>query len=291
VVLFFDSDAAGQKASERALEILFGAGLQVKLGELPPGEDPDSLIRKSGGEAFRSQLELAEDFFDFHVKRNLDTTKTTASRVAFARKMSQFISAVPEPVLRDILISRLASLLAITRDALSQMIFAQKKPSGSRTLDEEVAANTPTMPPHRLALICKASLLVPDLLQKIRRQPWEAILKQVDGADLLVKIFSSDLVADEPSSIAKLFAGLPQNEAAALSAVLANKELNEQMGEKFWIELAQTEIRRRKQHLENVKRLTSEDPVANRQAVEEFKEILDLESRFTDISRLPSRAP
>ncbi len=35
VVLFFDADAAGQKAGERALEILFGAGLQVKLGELP----------------------------------------------------------------------------------------------------------------------------------------------------------------------------------------------------------------------------------------------------------------
>ncbi|MBV8641993.1 MAG: DNA primase, partial [Verrucomicrobia bacterium] len=62
VILFFDADSAGQKAAERALEILFGAGLQVRLGELPPGEDPDSLIRKLGGDAFRARVDIAEDF-------------------------------------------------------------------------------------------------------------------------------------------------------------------------------------------------------------------------------------
>ena len=65
VVLFFDADAAGQKAAERALEVLFAAGLQVKMGEMPPGEDPDSLIRKSGSDAFRARVDSAEDFFRF----------------------------------------------------------------------------------------------------------------------------------------------------------------------------------------------------------------------------------
>ncbi len=88
VVLFFDADAAGQKAAERALEVLFGAGLQVKIGEMPPGEDPDSLIRKSGSDAFRARVDSAEDFFDFQVNHKLSATesKTTAGRVAFARK-------------------------------------------------------------------------------------------------------------------------------------------------------------------------------------------------------------
>ena len=105
VILFFDADVAGQKAAERALEVLFGAGLQVKIGEMPAGEDPDSLIRKSGGDAFRARVESAEDFFDFQINRKLSTaeSKTTAGRVAFARKMSQFISVVPDPVLRDTL--------------------------------------------------------------------------------------------------------------------------------------------------------------------------------------------
>jgi DNA primase len=293
VVLFFDADAAGQKAGERALEILFGAGLQVKLGELPPGEDPDSLIRKAGGNAFQVRVELAEDFFDFQVNRNLSfvESKTTAGRIAFARKMSQFIRAVRDPVLRDTLISRLASRLTITRETLSQMIFAQARHSGTKTLRDEVVTNSVAMPPHGLAVICKAALTIPDLLRKIRQQPWEAILRQVEGGELLSKIFSSGLDPNDPASIAGLFATLPQSEAAALSAILANKELNEQMGERFWIELVQVEVQRRKQQLENVQRLTSDDPIAHRNATEELKEILDLQSRFTDISRLPRRAP
>jgi len=293
VTLFFDADAAGQKAGERALEILFGAGLQVKLGELPPGEDPDSLIRKAGGKAFQARVELAEDFFDFQVNRNLGfvESKTTAGRIAFARKMSQFIRAVPDPVLRDTLISRLASRLTITRETLSQMIFAQAKLSGTRTLREDVVTNPVVMPPHGLAVICKAALTIPDLLGKIRLQPWEAILRHVEGAELLSKIFSSDLQPDDSASIAGLFATLPQPEASALSAILANKELNEHMGERFWIELVQVEIQRRKQQLENAQRLTSDDPIAYRQTIEELKEVLDLQSRFTDISRLPRRAP
>jgi DNA primase len=291
VVLFFDADAAGQKAGERALEILFGAGLQVKLGALPPGDDPDSLIRKEGGEAFRERIEKAQDFFDFQVSRNLSVaeSKTTAGRVAFARKMSQFIRAVPDPVLRDTLISRLASRLTITRDALSQMALSQAL--NAKTLREEVVTNSAMMPRHDLAVICKASLTTPDLLAKIRQQPWEPILKQVEGAELLAKIFSSDLDPSEPASIAGLFATLPQPEASALSAILANKELNERMGEIFWIQFACAEIQRRKQHLANIQRLTLDDPKAHLQSIEELKEVLDLESRFTDISRLPSRAP
>ena len=292
VVLFFDSDAAGQKAGERALEILFGAGLQVKVGELPPGEDPDSLIRKSGSEAFRSRVGRAEDFFDFQMKRNFSAaeSETTAGRVAFARKMSRFIRVVPDPVVKDTLISHVASRLKITREMLSQLILASVKISASRTLSEEVVINSVRMPPHGLAVICKASLTIPKMLEKIRRQPWEPILRQVEGAELLSKIFSSDLDPEEPASIAGLFATLPQSEASALSAILSNRELNEHMGERFWTELASTEIQRRKQHLENIKRLTSEDPIPHQQAIEELKEVLDLETRFTDISRLSSRA-
>ena len=240
VVLFFDADAAGQKAAERALEVLFGAGLQVKIGEMPPGEDPDSLIRNSGSDAFRARVESAEDFFDFQVNHKLSTTesKTTAGRVAFARKMSQFISLVPDLFLRDTLISRLASRLTIPRETLAQMVRSSGTQTQGRTLAEEVVTPQVSMPGHDLAVICKAALVVPDVLKKIRQQPWKSILQHVEGAELIWKIFESALEPGEPAGLAAFFASLPQSEAATLSQLLANKELNEQMGYVFWTKWA-----------------------------------------------------
>src|ERR1700760_2370824 len=190
VVLFFDADAAGQKAAERALEVLFGAGLQVRIGEMPPGEDPDSLIRKSGSDAFRARVESAEDFFDFQINRNLSAaeSKTTAGRVAFARKMSQFISVVPDLVVRDTLISRLAVRLTIPRETLQQMVHLSSKQTQGRSLTEEVVTPQLSMPRHDLAVICKAALVVPDLLKEIRQQPWRSVLQHVEGAELISKI-------------------------------------------------------------------------------------------------------
>jgi DNA primase len=293
VVLFFDADAAGQKAGERALEVLFGAGLQVKIGEMPAGEDPDSLIRKSGSDAFRARVESAQDFFEFQINRNLSAaeSQTTAGRVAFARKMSQFINVVPDLVLRDTFTSRLASRLKISRETMQQMVNSSARQAVSRAVDEEVSAPLISMPRHDLAVICKAALIVPDLLTKIRQQPWQSILQHVDGADLISKIFASTLEPGEPASIAGFFASLAKPEAAILSLLLANKELNEQMGRLYWTQLAAGELQRRKRQLEAILRLAGDDLAAQYQAKEERKEVLDLESWFTDISRLPSRVP
>jgi DNA primase len=293
VVLFFDADAAGQKAAERALEVLFASGLQVKMGEMPPGEDPDSLIRKSGSDAFRARVDSAEDFFDFQVNHKLSATesKTTAGRVAFARKMSQFISVVPDLILRDTLISRLSVRLTIPRETLQQMVRSSGSQIQGRTLTEEVVTPQLSMPRHDLAVICKAALIVPDLLKVIQQQPWRTVLQHVEGTELISRIFASTLEPGEPSGLAAFFASLSKSDAAVLSLLLANKELNEQMGYVFWTQLAAAEFQRRKRQIENVIRLAGDDPGVQEQAKEELKEVLDLESRFTDISRLPSRAP
>jgi DNA primase len=291
-ILFFDADNAGQKAAERALEMLYAAGLQVRIGELPDGEDPDSLIRKEGGTAFLERVEAAPDFFDYQMRRNLTATesKTTAGRVAFARKMSQFITFVPEAVLRDTLISRLAARLTLPRETLQQMIRTQAKSSSSKTLADAVIPQI--MPPrHDIALICKALLTDEALLAEIRQQPWETALRYIEAADLIHQIIASNLQPDQSASLALFFGDLPRADAAILSQVLADKNLNEKMGRTYWIQLVATELRRRRVQLEHIQRLAAEGSDAHNQTFSELKEILDLESRITDIPPLPSRVP
>ena len=48
VVLLFDGDEAGQRAMERALEVLLPEGLRVRAAVLPAGDDPDSFLRAHG---------------------------------------------------------------------------------------------------------------------------------------------------------------------------------------------------------------------------------------------------
>jgi DNA primase len=291
IILFFDSDRAGERAAERALEVLFGAGLQVRIGSLPAGEDPDSMIRKSGAGAFEQQVKTAEDFFDFQMRHNSGVAGlgTTAGRVAFARKMAQFVIVIPDAVLRDTVISRLTARLSISRDAFAQMIQAQVR--APRPTTDEPRAEAVKAPRHDIAVVCKAALTEPELLGKIRVQPWESVLRYVDGGELLAKILGSDLQIEEPASLGVFFASLPQGEAAQLSQILANRELNSEMGELFWREFAISELERRRLELEEVQRLRSDDSSACDQAAQELKEVLDLETRITDISRLPSRAP
>lgn len=293
VILFFDADAAGEKAAERAIEVLYAAGLQVKIGKLPPGEDPDSMIRKTGPDSFCALVNRAEDFFDFQIGHKLSAAEadTTAGRVAFARNISHFIGLVPDPIVRDTLISRLAVRLMIPRETLQQMVrLPAKQPPGKTTITEDVSKPQISLPRHDLALICKAVLVDPDLLKEIQQQPWNLILQHVEGAELLSKIFASALDPREPSSLAALFASLQNSEASVLSLILANRELNEHMGHLFWTRLAAAELQRRKRQIETILRLAADDSGIQKQAQRELKEVLDLESSITDISRLASRA-
>ncbi|MCS7273397.1 MAG: DNA primase [Fimbriimonadales bacterium] len=59
VYLVFDSDAAGVRAALRAGEVLLQAGIPAFVVSLPAGEDPDSLLRSQGAEAFQQALEAA----------------------------------------------------------------------------------------------------------------------------------------------------------------------------------------------------------------------------------------
>src|SRR5216117_65885 len=69
VVLCFDADTSGQKAAERSLDALLQNDLIVRVAEMPAGEDPDSLVRCEGKEAFEKRITGARDFFDYWLER------------------------------------------------------------------------------------------------------------------------------------------------------------------------------------------------------------------------------
>jgi DNA primase len=292
IVLFFDADAAGERAAERALEILFGVGLQVRIGVLPGGEDPDSLIRKGGIENFRTLIAEAKDFFDFEIERGLGASadQSVALRVALARRVTQFAGLVPDPVVRDTMMNRLASRLGLPRESLEQVAAQQRRNQSARDLSPDLAANRMAPPRHEIAVLCNLVLTDQKLVEWVRDQPWRAVLEPISGTELLQKILGSAAQPEIPSSIATFLAGLEKAEAAALSQILTLKPIDESVRSIFWKEFALRELRSRRQRLESVLRLSEASGNEDPKRLAEIKEVLDLESHITHISRLSSRA-
>src|SRR5262245_31181562 len=104
--LCFDGDNAGRRAATRAAERalpLLRAGKSLRFLALPPGEDPDSLIRTRGAEAIRRILELARPLSDLVWDMETDgkASDTPERRASLQRAVEQRVAEIADPVVRD----------------------------------------------------------------------------------------------------------------------------------------------------------------------------------------------
>ena len=111
VVLLFDGDTAGQAAAERALPILLGEELRVRAAFLPLGEDPDTLLAKSGVPALRAVVDSAIPLLDHLIDRVLKDD--VREKVEHARTLAPFILAVKNPIERASYVRTLANRLEL----------------------------------------------------------------------------------------------------------------------------------------------------------------------------------
>ncbi|MBN2189988.1 MAG: DNA primase [Candidatus Aureabacteria bacterium] len=115
IVMAYDSDTAGQKASLRALEVFLSNDMYVKVMILPAGEDPDSFIRKNGEEKLRERLDSAVDILDFNygLLTGENDISRDEGRVRVAKSIIEAIKKVPSAIRRDIYIKKFAEKLMV----------------------------------------------------------------------------------------------------------------------------------------------------------------------------------
>ncbi len=132
LVFAFDGDAAGRRAAWRALEnVLPGLteGRQVRFLFLPDGEDPDSLVRKEGAEAFCARVENAEPLSRFLLRRLAEQVDMSSldGRARLAELARPLVRRVPEGVFRTLLIQQLAAAVGMHEDKLARLIGGDEK--------------------------------------------------------------------------------------------------------------------------------------------------------------------
>lgn len=122
VLISYDGDGAGQKATIRGLEILQNEGLEVRVVTLPEGLDPDDVIRKFGAEAYEKLLDDSLPLVDFKIKnlkKAYNLTETSGKRKYIAEAV-KVIAERPTESEREELLRKLGRDTNTTYESLSR---------------------------------------------------------------------------------------------------------------------------------------------------------------------------
>jgi DNA primase len=124
VALAYDADAPGQKSSFRNADELLRQGASVSLVTLPSGEDPDTLVRRGGAEAFKALLDAAVDVFERKIQL-LDRkglAGTLEGRREALDRLLPTIRAAQDPITRELYMSRAAEWSGVGKEVLEQEV-------------------------------------------------------------------------------------------------------------------------------------------------------------------------
>jgi DNA primase len=288
VVLCFDADAAGQKAAERSLDALLQNDLIVRVAEIPAGEDPDSLVRREGKEAFESRVGGARDFFDYWIEREAAGVDLASlgAKMQLARSLAETVSRVRDPLMRGEVASKVSARLGVAAQDFQALLPKQRSESFRSTDRSEPDGVGETAPPprHDIAMLCLLALRDEEARDFLREQNWRETLGQVADGEILVRILTSDLRPDDAASLNAFMVTLSPPEERLVSSWLLQKVPPNAgaMVEKWWLGIRQAVLRRQLDVAANQIKLPN---LSTGEIVNLQKQILDLQEQLHELSQ------
>jgi len=122
LVVNFDPDAAGARATERTLGVLVEEEFQIKVLTLESGFDPDLFIRRKGKDAYGQALKHSQRYFDYLIERARSQfpVRSAQGKVQALNYLLPHIQRVPSRIVRDELATEIAQKLSIDSAVLRQ---------------------------------------------------------------------------------------------------------------------------------------------------------------------------
>ena len=124
VILLYDSDDAGLRATFRAGDELLRQGLRVSVATLPAGEDPDTLVQRHGATGLEALLKDAVDILERKVQilERKGFFGTLPGRRRALDRLLPTIRAAKDPITRELYISRAAEAAGVRKDVLEREV-------------------------------------------------------------------------------------------------------------------------------------------------------------------------
>ncbi len=197
LIFCYDGDAAGKKAAWRALEnslAVLRDGVQARFLFLPDGEDPDTLVRQEGQQAFEQRLSQATPLADFmlqHLSIDLDLSSADGCG-RLSEKAKPLISKITDGVFKDLLVNQLSKMIGLSSSNLQQYIPDSAAPQATYATTNNRRSSTPkhqiNTTPIRLAI---ALLLQLPKLAKECEIPEQLLTADMPGLSLLIQIHNT----------------------------------------------------------------------------------------------------
>ena len=120
VVLSFDPDAAGQAAATKSCEMLVEEGFEVNVATLPPGEDPDTFVRKHGREAYSERLRRSQPYLEYMLDRTAAgfDLRTGEGRASFVDAALPVLDRIPDRTRQELFVKEVAGRAGVSEDAI-----------------------------------------------------------------------------------------------------------------------------------------------------------------------------
>ena len=139
VIIAYDNDGAGLKASQRAIGILEKLDVKVKVLRLTGAKDPDEFIKARGPEAFRKLLEGSENQVDYRLRAVTEKYDLTLDeqKVEFLKEATELVARLPGAVERQVYAMRVASQAGVAADVVTGEVERRRKRLVNRAYREE----------------------------------------------------------------------------------------------------------------------------------------------------------
>ena len=143
VVLLYDGDAAGQKATKRAIPILEKAGISVKVLQIPDNMDPDDYLRKYGADRFKMLLDGSTNRVEYQlsaIRANYDLN-IDDQRIKFMTDCAELISTLDSAAQREVYGNRIAEAAKVSYETMKLEISKAYKRRLNRQRKQQEAVD------------------------------------------------------------------------------------------------------------------------------------------------------
>jgi len=216
VIFAYDADVAGAAATVRGIEIFEKAGLYVKVMEIPPGEDPDSILQKKGKSYFLELTSRSRGIIDYKIdhllkKYNLDTPE---GKQDFTGEVVPILREIKGEVRRSEYIRILSERHRISEEVLTRLVGNRR--SRKKLPDTSPTYSTRLKLPEELILNCL--LRNPKFIPICREFKIDEKCMRDDLFKIFVSLVNADLNGIETITADKL-SGIIEDETLLKTAI------------------------------------------------------------------------